>query len=98
MALTAAASPSSFPQSSSGGGWIERILSYSGCCGPGRGIVMDNAGNLYAISASGAYGYGAVFELMPSGSGWTEKVLYSFQGGKRRGISLQRLDPRPVWK
>jgi uncharacterized repeat protein (TIGR03803 family) len=30
----------------------------------------------------GAYGYGSVYELSPSSSGWTRTVLYSFTGGK----------------
>lgn len=43
---------------------------------------FDSAGNLYGISQyGGAYGQGAVFELLPSQGGWTEKVLYSFTGG-----------------
>ena len=42
-------------------------------------LVFDQAGNLYGTTAwGGAYGYGTVYELMPSGGGWTEKVLYSF--------------------
>jgi len=48
---------------------------------PGN-LVFDQAGNLYGTSGSGgAYGKGAVFELTPSPSGWTEAVLYSFAGG-----------------
>jgi hypothetical protein len=33
----------------------------------------------------GAYGYGTLYELMPSGSVWTEKVLYSFQNRQDGG-------------
>ncbi len=47
----------------------------------GTVTAFDSAGNLYGIGDPGAYGQGAVFELSPSGGGWTEKVLYSFTGG-----------------
>jgi len=47
------------------------------------GVIFDGVGNLYGVSSnSGEYGYGRVFELSPSVSGWTETVLYSFMGGK----------------
>ncbi|MFZ0418252.1 MAG: choice-of-anchor tandem repeat GloVer-containing protein [Candidatus Sulfotelmatobacter sp.] len=46
-------------------------------------LVFDANGNLYGTTQQGgAYGYGTVFELIPSQSGqWTEKQLYSFEGG-----------------
>ena len=48
---------------------------------PVAALTLDSAGNLYGTAPSGgAYGYGAVFKLSHSGSGWTETVLYSFQG------------------
>ena len=31
--------------------------------------------------AGGLYGKGTVFQLTPSGGGWTETVLYNFTGG-----------------
>ncbi len=69
----------------SGGGWTEQPLyTFSGPDGsqPFAGIIFDNAGNMYGTTAQGgAYGYGTVYELSPSGGGWTEKVLYSFQNG-----------------
>src|SRR5581483_3699775 len=44
------------------------------------------AGNLYGTAtAGGTYGKGVVFELSPSGGGWTEHVLYTFQGGNDGG-------------
>jgi len=49
---------------------------------PYGAVVHDSVGNLYGTTyAGGAYGYGTVFKLTPSGSGWTETVLYSFTGG-----------------
>lgn len=67
-------------------GWSESVLySFSGSDGqyPEGGVVFDTSGNLYGTTrAGGAHGYGAVFELTPSGGGgWTETVLYSFTGG-----------------
>ena len=45
-------------------------------------VVFDKSGNLYGTTVGGGTNkLGAVFELMPSASGWTETVLYSFAGG-----------------
>ena len=75
----------------SGGGWTESILySFTGSDGlfPYHGVISDGAGSLYGTTErGGAYfggsnpGYGTVFRLTPSGSGWKESVLYSFQNG-----------------
>jgi uncharacterized repeat protein (TIGR03803 family) len=49
-------------------------------------LVMDSAGNLYGTSVQGGiYGGGTVFELAPSGTGWTHTVLYNFTGGADGG-------------
>jgi uncharacterized repeat protein (TIGR03803 family) len=49
---------------------------------PVAGVNFDVSGNLYGTtSAGGTYGYGTVFQLKPSKSGWTENILYNFQGG-----------------
>ena len=49
-------------------------------------LVMDSAGNLYGTSVQGGiYGGGTVFQLAPSGSGWTHTVLYNFTGGADGG-------------
>jgi uncharacterized repeat protein (TIGR03803 family) len=47
---------------------------------PYAGLISDKSGNFYGTTYEGGANssYGAVFELSPSGSGWTEKVLYSF--------------------
>ena len=67
------------------GGWTESVLhsfNFSDGYLPATGLVFDNVGNLYGTTLlGGAYGQGTVFQLTPSGSGWTENVLYSFQGG-----------------
>src|SRR5579862_402629 len=69
------------------GGWNENVI-YNFCslssCADGANptysyVIFDSSGNLYGTAyAGGANGYGAVFELSPSGDSWTEKVLYSF--------------------
>jgi uncharacterized repeat protein (TIGR03803 family) len=49
-------------------------------------LVIDSAGNLYGTSVQGGdFGSGTVFQLSPSGSGWTHTVLYSFTGGADGG-------------
>jgi uncharacterized repeat protein (TIGR03803 family) len=48
---------------------------------------FDQAGNLYGAtgagggSGCGGLGCGAIYELTPSGGGWTENILYRFQNG-----------------
>jgi uncharacterized repeat protein (TIGR03803 family) len=54
---------------------------------PDSGVVVDAAGNLYGTtsygggSGCGGMGCGVDYELSASGSNWTEKILYTFQGG-----------------
>lgn len=50
---------------------------------PWGGVLLDAAGNLYgSFSEAGPYGYGALYRLSPSGSGWNETTIhgFSFQG------------------
>ena len=77
------AAASVYELSPSQGGWTETVLynfrTTPDGWWPYAGVIFDPAGNLYgATYAGGALGYGAVFELSPSGSGWTETLLYSF--------------------
>ncbi len=66
----------------SGGGWMESVLyafTESGGVGPAAGVISDPAGNLYGVAGEGGSGgWGTVFELSPSVSGWTETTLYNF--------------------
>jgi uncharacterized repeat protein (TIGR03803 family) len=48
---------------------------------PQTGVVSDSEGNLYGTTDyGGTYGWGTVFELKHSQTGWIEEVLYSFEG------------------
>jgi uncharacterized repeat protein (TIGR03803 family) len=59
---------------------------------PVAGVVLDQTGNLYGVTAYGGigpcnnnFGCGSVFELSPSGSGWVETTLHQFTGGADGG-------------
>lgn len=60
---------------------------------PSGGLVADSNGSLYGVTESGGAtiegcsgnGCGVVFELTPTGSGWSSSVLYSFTGGTDGG-------------
>ena len=76
--------------SPSGSGWTEQVLyRFAGGtdgAGPTSAVVLDAAGNLYGTTTAGGSaacsgGCGTVYELSPSGSGWTERLLYTFQNG-----------------
>ena len=48
---------------------------------PRTGVVLDQAGNLYGTTAEGGIqNSGTVFELTPSGSGWTLTLLHRLDG------------------
>jgi len=59
---------------------------------PSGGLIFDASGNLYGTTQEGgahvcgAYGpCGTVFELSPTaGGGWTENVLWNFNGSKKK--------------
>jgi uncharacterized repeat protein (TIGR03803 family) len=67
---------------SSGGGWTEStVYTFTGGSDGGAptALLLGDDGNFYGVTSSGGqYGYGTVFQLVPSGSGWSENVLYSF--------------------
>jgi len=50
---------------------------------PGYGnVTFDRAGNMYGTTTlNGTSDCGVVWQLAPSGGGWTESVLYNFTGG-----------------
>lgn len=63
--------------------WSETLLySFHGNDGyvPQGDLWFDQLGNAYGTTIyGGANGFGCVYELTPSGAGWTENVLHSFQ-------------------
>ncbi len=73
-----------FQLSHSNANWTENVL-YQFAGGsdgstPNGGVVFDHSGNLYGTTLKGgSSNFGTVFQLTPSGSGWTQNVLYSFQ-------------------
>jgi len=74
-----------FELTSSGSGWSKSVLQrFDGGDGqyPLAGLIAGPSGNLYGTTYyGGAHSDGAVYQLTPSGPGWSESVLYSFQGG-----------------
>ncbi len=85
-----------------GGVWTESVIYSFGSVNDGNdgyhpqaSLIMDGAGNLYGTTeyggAAGASGFGTVFELSPSGGGWTESVLYSFGNGNDGAAPLAPL-------
>lgn len=69
----------------SGNGWLDSVLySFAGSpdgAAPFSTLTFDSSGNLYGTTTGGGTADGGtVYQLTPSGSGWTEHVLYSFQG------------------
>jgi len=53
---------------------------------PDAGLISDSNGNLYGTALDGgAYGYGTVYKLTHSASGWRETVLHNFHGGTGDG-------------
>lgn len=71
-----------FKLTRSGGGWVETVLhDFTGIPDgfePQTPLVLDAKGNVYgATSFGGSSGGGTIFELSPSGDGWTETVLFN---------------------
>ncbi len=58
---------------------VHNFVTFPNGSTPEAAFVSDAAGNLYTTTQyGGAHGFGAVIELTPTSSGWTEHVLYSF--------------------
>ena len=69
------------------GPWTKTVLySFQGGTDglePWGGVAFDQAGNVYGTTAYGGQGCGGegcgtVYQLTPSGGGWTEDVIYAF--------------------
>ncbi len=52
---------------------------------PSSGLTMDRQGNLYGTTFAGGLGYGTVFKLARSGSGWIIRPIYNFHGSDGSG-------------
>ena len=80
------------PPSNSAGPWTQAVLHSFGGGSDGAnphmgGLIFDSAGALYGTTWRGGsggcnHGCGTVFKLTPpsTGSGWTETILYRFNG------------------
>ena len=70
-----------FQLTPSGGGWTENVIHnfdyFDDGASPQGGVIFDNAGNLFGVTAFAPTGDGTVFELTPSGGQWTYTLLYS---------------------
>lgn len=82
-----------------GNGWTSQVL-YSfnpdrgDCNDPQAGLVFDSSGNLYGTANTGCPSFnGGVFELTPSGSGWTESIVRSFNDLTDGNGSMAGLTP-----
>jgi uncharacterized repeat protein (TIGR03803 family) len=80
----------------SGSGYSEKVIyAFAGGADgalPLSGLLVDHSGAIYGVTVdgggsaactdpSGVTGCGTAFKLTPSGSGFSESVLYRFQGG-----------------
>ncbi len=74
-----------FKLSHGGGGWSFTTLyniNGTGPCGVRDTLTLDSAGNLYGTTyCDGAYGYGSIFELTPSGGSYAFTDLHDFTNG-----------------
>ncbi|MFZ0319053.1 MAG: choice-of-anchor tandem repeat GloVer-containing protein [Candidatus Sulfotelmatobacter sp.] len=73
-----------------GGGWTETVMHNFGASGDGTfltaGLVSDGAGKFYGTTvAGGTYGYGTVFQLRPTKTGWAEQIIHSFNNNGKDG-------------
>ena len=72
-----------------------------GALSPSRRPHFRPAGNLYGTTSGGRrglHGCGAVYELTPSGGGWTESILYSFSGGGDGACPSSGVIPDNGWQ
>jgi uncharacterized repeat protein (TIGR03803 family) len=72
-----------FKLTRSGQGYVQSVLySFSGHIDGGTpvgGVVFDSLGNIYGTTEfGGTRSFGTLFKLIPSGSGWSERILHSF--------------------
>jgi uncharacterized repeat protein (TIGR03803 family) len=74
-----------YEMTQSGGSWTYNVLynftAQNDGSRPDGNLIQDASGDLYGTTAlAGSGGGGTVFELSPSGGGWTFSVIHSFTG------------------
>ncbi len=72
-----------FQITSSTGGWTQSVLYNFGGGDAGQnpvGVIFDKAGNLYGSTGGSGAQPGTIYQLQPSQSGWSERVLHRFDG------------------
>lgn len=76
-----------FELTPSNGGWNYSVIYSFQPGGSGDGanphgtLVFDKSGNMYGTTLNGgSYNAGSVFQLTPSNGGWSESVIYTFNG------------------
>lgn len=78
-----------FQLTPSAGGWTKTILhEFTGGDDGGQpvaSLTRDSSGNLYGTTTLGGAGGGTVFEITPTGGGWTFSPLHAFTGGYGSG-------------
>lgn len=90
-----------FELTSSSGVWTENTIydfsnDGSDAYRPSVGVVFDSVRNLYGTTSnSGANGCGVIYQLVPSGGGWTENTLHRFAGGSNDGCIPHALTFNP---
>jgi len=91
--------------SRSGSGWTESTIhSFAGGADgadPTSNLIFDGNGNLYGTTEFGGGsggcnggGCGTVFQLTPSGSGWTANIIYNFPGSYNIPLGGLIFDPQ----
>jgi uncharacterized repeat protein (TIGR03803 family) len=71
-------------------GWTKSIIyNFGNQGGPYSGVTLGHDGNIYGTTYLSNDFYGGIYELLRSGNSWTEKSLYSFEGGKHGGDPTQ---------
>ncbi|MBV8344251.1 MAG: hypothetical protein JO190_04555, partial [Candidatus Eremiobacteraeota bacterium] len=63
---------------------------------PYGALIADKKGDLFGTTGGGGRGYsgfglGTVYELTPSGGGYTERILHEFKGGREGAVPTEGL-------
>lgn len=76
------------------GTWTESSIHFAGAAFyPAGGVTFDAAGNLYGANSVGPSGFGSVYKLTPTPSGWQESFAHVFWGYGKSPMSPILIDP-----